>query len=353
MKVAALELNRVESLVKSDKFSCLLYGGQKRLDSLQRIWRKIENDPEFGKRDRQYMNHSDRYVDACRKIMRFQVVSEEENFQNLDEVYDAYLAIDENLPLDVHLSMFIPIMTMHTSIEQRNRWLSDCQSFRIIGAYAQTELAHGSNIRGICTTATYDMGTDEFLINTPSLSAAKWWPGGLGHTATHAVVYANLIIAGKNYGPHPFMVQLRNSIDHAPLPRISLGDIGPKQGYNSMDNGYALFDNLRIPRADMLMGYAQVSSSGIYSKQTGAEKIAFGIMLDVRARICAISASVLARALTVSIRYSCVREQGFVANWGSNMTERAIIDYPTQQSATGPRLAKLLQKFLAVGFAHV
>ena len=39
----------------------------------------------------------------------------------------------------------------------------------------------------------------------------------LGHTATHAVVYASLIIHGKRYGVHPFMVQLRSLEDHRPL----------------------------------------------------------------------------------------------------------------------------------------
>ena len=61
------------------------------------------------------------------------------------------------------------------------------------------------------------------------LPSAKWWPGGLGHTATHAVVYANLILKNKNYGPHPFMVQLRSLVDHRPLSGIILGDLGPKQ----------------------------------------------------------------------------------------------------------------------------
>ena len=319
--------------------SVLLYSGQDRIDSLRRTWNMIENDPAFDKSQRLNMNHAERYVDACRKIRRFQEIADEENFQTLDQMYDAYMAIDENLPIDVHLSMFIPIMTLHTSSEQKERWLEAAKSFRIIGAYAQTELAHGSNVRGIETTAIYDSITDEFVINTPSLTSAKWWPGGLGHTATHAIVYANLMLNEKNYGPHPFMVQLRSLIDHKPLPNIMLGDLGPKQGYNSMDNGYAIFNNIRIPRMDMLMGFAYVSSSGEYSKKEGAEKIAFGIMLDVRARICINSAYVLARVLTISIRYSCVRVQGFVDPSGRNAMERSVIDYPTQQRVLMPLLA--------------
>jgi acyl-CoA oxidase len=334
-----LEENRILSKVQTSKMSLLLYSGQDRLDSLRRIWSKIEVDPEFDKSERLNMNHAERYVDACRKIKRFQEIADEENFQTLDEMYDAYMAVDENLPIDVHLSMFIPIMTLHTSPEQKERWLEAAKTFRIIGAYAQTELAHGSNVRGIETTAIYDIDTDEFVINTPSLTSAKWWPGGLGHTATHAIVYANLILKKKNFGPHPFMVQLRSLKDHTPLPNVMLGDLGPKQGYNSMDNGFAIFDNIRIPRMDMLMGFAYVSSSGEYSKKEGAEKIAFGIMLDVRARICMNSAYVLARVLTISIRYSCLRVQGFVDPSGRNAMERSVLDYPTQQRVLMPLLA--------------
>ena len=40
----------------------------------------------------------------------------------------------------------------------------------------------------------------------------------VGHTATHAVVMARLIIKEKDYGIHPFIVQLRSLKDHTPLP---------------------------------------------------------------------------------------------------------------------------------------
>jgi alkylation response protein AidB-like acyl-CoA dehydrogenase len=41
-----------------------------------------------------------------------------------------------------------------------------------------TELAHGSNVAGLETTATLDERTDEFVVHTPHLGATKWWIGG-------------------------------------------------------------------------------------------------------------------------------------------------------------------------------
>lgn len=42
------------------------------------------------------------------------------------------------------------------------------------------------------------------------------------------------------------------------LPGITVGDIGPKFGYDEMDNGYLKMDNFRIPRENMLMKFAKV-----------------------------------------------------------------------------------------------
>ena len=46
-----------------------------------------------------------------------------------------------------------------------------------------------------------------------------------------------------------FLVQTRNSETWEPVPGIECGDIGPKFGYNSKDNGYMIFRNVRVPRS--------------------------------------------------------------------------------------------------------
>jgi alkylation response protein AidB-like acyl-CoA dehydrogenase len=75
-------------------------------------------------------------------------------------------------------------------------------------------MGHGSDVSGLETTATFDQKTDEFVINTPTIGATKWWPGDMGRFANFALVFAKLIIEDdgtkNDYGVLPFIVQIRD-----------------------------------------------------------------------------------------------------------------------------------------------
>ena len=86
------------------------------------------------------------------------------------------------------------------SDEQQAKWLPDIYKCKMVGCYAQTELGHGSNVAGLETTATFDKDADEFIIHSPTVTSAKFWPGGLGLSGNHAIVYAKLRIGKKDYG---------------------------------------------------------------------------------------------------------------------------------------------------------
>ncbi|OBS73368.1 hypothetical protein A6R68_12045 [Neotoma lepida] len=111
-------------------------------------------------------------------------------------------------PLDLHLGMFLPTLLHQATAEQQERFFMPAWNLEITGTYAQTEMGHGTHLRGLETTATYDPKTQEFILNSPTVTSIKWWPGG----------------------------------------RITVGDIGPKFGYEEMDNGYLKMDNYHAAR---------------------------------------------------------------------------------------------------------
>lgn len=158
--------------------------------------------------------------------------------------------------------MFLPALMGHGTPEQQANWMGRAWSYEILGTYAQTELGHGTYIRGLETTATYDPKTQEFILNSPTLTSYKWWPGGLGHSSNYTILMAQLYSKGECHGPQPFIVQLRDEETHMPLPGITIGEIGAKLGFNSVNNGFLGFKNVRIPRTNMLMKNAKITEVG-------------------------------------------------------------------------------------------
>jgi acyl-CoA oxidase len=157
------------------------------------------------------------------------------------------------------------------------------------------------------------------------------------------MVIAKLIDGeGVDRGVHNFLVQTRSLQDHTLMPGVTCGDIGPKIGYNNMDNGFAKFDNVIIPRRNMAMRFATVDHKGIYEKKTvsdAASKISYITMMQVRSMIVMGSSKSLRMGTTMAIRYSAVRRQGFKSNDNDSKEENQILDYKQQQHRLFPLLA--------------
>lgn len=316
----------------------------------------IERDPTgiFDTSDNMYLHRTERHVRSLAKHVRLielcrqLKIGDECNGEIVQSVDFPVIAaaVADDFPTALHWVMFVPNIISLCDAEQQAQWLPLCRDWRMIGCYAQTELGHGSNVRALETTATFlpeakgGMPGGSFVIHSPTLTSAKFWPGTLGRTANHAMVIARLIDGDSvDQGMHNFLVPLRSMQDHTLLPGVVTGDIGPKIGYNTMDNGYASFDHVHIPRRNMAMRFAVVDEQGKYSKKNqndAASKVAYITMMQVRAHICNEAGKNLAMACTIVIRYSAVRRQGFLAD---GPTEMQILDYKQQQHRIFPLLA--------------
>lgn len=69
--------------------------------------------------------------------------------------------------------MFLPCLYNLGTAEQQAEWVDRAWNCIVIGTYAQTELGHGTFIRGLETTSTYDPKSKEFVIHSPSITAYK------------------------------------------------------------------------------------------------------------------------------------------------------------------------------------
>jgi acyl-CoA oxidase len=111
-------------------------------------------------------------------------------------IYDAGFAMRNG----VHTILFGPTVMNQGTPEQVAKYENDIKNKKILGCFAMTELGNGSFIQNFETTATYDKSTQEFVVNSPTVSSTKWWIGMAAQTATHSVVFARLLIGKEDHG---------------------------------------------------------------------------------------------------------------------------------------------------------
>eukprot|EP00042_Codosiga_hollandica_P043454 m.411794 g.411794 ORF g.411794 m.411794 type:complete len:658 (+) comp56558_c0_seq1:126-2099(+) len=340
---ADLARERAAASFSSHAMTHFLNGSEQNTEMRERMVALLERESVFDKRDRCYLTQAQHYHRVMAKFRRLLELKKEHKLTPAEfDILKMYA--DEAFPTTLHDIAFVPAMKAQCDAAQLRHWQPLMENYEIIGCYCQTELGHGSNVQGIETTATYLPASDQFELHTPTLTASKWWPGALGRTATHGIVYAQLMLPTpdgnpKSAGVHPFVIQLRDMKTHAPLPGIFMGNIGPKMGYNSTDNGFLQLTHVRVARDSLLRKTGDVGASGQYipPSRTDARAV-YASMVNIRALLATTAGFMLSRAATIAVRYLCVRRQFALM---SPTEEAQVLDYPTVYHRILPVLAEV------------
>ncbi|KAF6777133.1 hypothetical protein AHF37_03615 [Paragonimus kellicotti] len=162
--------------------------------------------------------------------------------------------------------------------ERYGEMLARIDSLDVVGCFGLTEVGYGNNAVELETTAEYDFSTKEFIINTPTTEASKYWITN-GALHAHFCICLCSVDHGRETTRHPCLSCADSrppikswSIAFVPgivMPGVAIEEMGYKLGLNGVDNARLVFDHVRIPRTSLLDRYSHVSLSGEFSTELG------------------------------------------------------------------------------------
>ena len=226
--------------------------------------------------------------------------------------------------------------------ERHSDLVKDLIELRALGCFAMTERGHGSDVQSLETTATYDPETEEFILNSPTASAEKWYIGNAARDGRFAAVFCQLYTPGveESHGVHCIVARIRKD-DGSAIEGVRLGDHGYKGGLKGVDNGTLSFDNYRVPRENLLNRFADVDAEGNYSSPIENPNRRFFTMLGalVRGRVTvgAAAGSAARTALGIGVNYANIRRQ-FAAD--DSLPENRLIEHRQHRLRLIPRVAR-------------
>lgn len=317
-----------------------------------KMWQKMQNDPLFQRNPWDNLSlEEQRRITALRflKLREFHILDEQwylHNHMILLAAHQCLMQYDPALFIKAGTARetFIASARM-TGTKKQMEFVEKAVDFQAFGCLAITELSHGSNAKRFQTTATFDPKSGMFILNTPNIESIKVWSANLAETATHAVLFAQLITPdGVNHGLHTFFVPLRDPITHEVYDGIRVGDMGPKMGLNGLDNGWAQFSNYKISKDTLLNRHANVTPDGKYVAKLDKRSrhgVSMGILSAGRVGIIGQAADNLSLAISIAIRYAGARRQfgPSTDSFSSDGQEWPILEYQSHQCRLFPYLA--------------
>lgn len=328
-----------------EQLKTVLLGGEEKAKLYRKALEILSKHPDILDADNDYsvyeMSRKELRKRTFEKICKFkQLAKKIDDPKLLEAIQDVLNRSDVNFTvrLGVHSHLFTDAITGQGTKEQIDEYVAKLKNLEYFGCFCMTELGTGSYLQSLETTATYVKETDEFIIDSPTLTSTKWWIGAAAQTATHTIVFAKLILNGEDLGTHNFIVRLRDD-QFDPCPGISIGDVGPKRGLDGIDNGWVRFKQVRIPRTNMLMKWSQVTKEGKYVKGEFPQ-LAYGAVIATRVLIAQGVSYFAKMAVTIASRYSIVRDQ-------YSLKGKSLMDYTTQQQ----RILGALCTAYAIDFA--
>jgi acyl-CoA oxidase len=189
---------------------------------------------------------------------------------NPERFFSAHRILAEQSPLlgpgfwirfTVHYNLFAGTV-LAVGGEEHLQMLEEIQESGELGCFALTEQLAGVNSGLVVDTRiTWDNDNQNFVLESVGGGANKNWISQ-GLVGDKAVVLADLNVNNQSYGPHAFIMNLREN--GKVVDNVSLEDMGRKTVGNDLDNARIHFNSVRLPKSAMLNRYADIDDNGDY-----------------------------------------------------------------------------------------
>ncbi|KAJ0302383.1 hypothetical protein Brms1b_012043 [Colletotrichum noveboracense] len=151
-----------------EKLTNLIYGGASVVRARRAAWARVEK--ALGTDDTSRLpghyaktSREDLYLDGLRMGRAVWEDRRTHNHAHFDWLTPRSTLFNYS-PFGLSPAMFVKMLQLMATPAQQARWLTPALAGRINGAYVQTELGHGTFVRGLETVAEFDPATDEFRL---------------------------------------------------------------------------------------------------------------------------------------------------------------------------------------------